>query len=58
MILKPSFYRKPVIDRDAERVKLGLRADLPTGIVMFGGQGSASMIEIAKDWTTVRASSS
>jgi len=48
MILKPSFYRKPVIDRDAERVKLGLRADLPTGIVMFGGQGSASMIEIAK----------
>jgi len=48
MILKPSFYRKPVIDRDAERVKLGLRADLPTGIVMFGGQGSSSMIEIAK----------
>ena len=48
MILKPSFYRKPVIDRDAERVKLGLRADLLTGIVMFGGQGSASMIEIAK----------
>ena len=48
MILKPSFYRKPVIDRDAERVKLGLRADLPTGIVMFGGQGSTSMIEIAK----------
>jgi hypothetical protein len=48
MILKPSFYRKPVVDRDAERVKLGLRADLLTGIVMFGGQGSASMIEIAK----------
>src|SRR6478672_5214191 len=48
MILKTSFYRKPVIDRDAERVKLGLRADLPTGIVMFGGQGSTSMIEIAK----------
>ena len=48
MILKPSFYRKPEIDRAAERVKLGLRPDLPTGIVMFGGQGSASMIEIAK----------
>ena len=48
MILKPSFYRKPEIDRVAERIKLLLRPDLPTGIVMFGGQGSASMIEIAK----------
>jgi hypothetical protein len=48
MILKPSFYRKPELDRAAERVKLGLRPDLPTGIVMFGGQGSASMLEIAK----------
>ena len=48
MILKPSFYRKPEIDRVAERIKVGLKPDLPTGIVMFGGQGSASMIEIAK----------
>jgi UDP-N-acetylglucosamine:LPS N-acetylglucosamine transferase len=48
MILKPSFYRKPEIDRAAERAKLGLKADVPTGVVMFGGQGSASMIEIAK----------
>ncbi len=48
MILKPSFYRKPEVDRAAERIKLGLRPDLPTGIVMFGGQGSASMLEIAK----------
>ena len=48
MILKPSFYRKPEIDQAAERLKRGLRPDLPTGIVMFGGQGSASMLEIAK----------
>src|ERR1700730_16625118 len=48
MVLKPSFYRKPRIDRDQERVKLGLQSDLPTGIVMFGGHGSASMLEIAK----------
>ena len=48
MILKPSFYRKPEIDRVQERLKLGLRADLPTGIVMFGGHGSTSMLEIAK----------
>ncbi|MGH9546669.1 MAG: glycosyltransferase [Terriglobales bacterium] len=48
MVLKPSFYRKLDVDRSAERVKLGLKADLPTGIVMFGGHGSASMLEIAK----------
>lgn len=48
MILKPSFYRKPKLERAEERAKLGLRPDLPTGIVMFGGQGSASMLEIAK----------
>ncbi len=48
MVLKPSFYRKPRIDRAQERLKLGLRPDLPTGIVMFGGHGSAAMIEIGK----------
>ena len=48
MVLKPSFYRKPDVDRGVERVKLGLKADVPTGIVMFGGHGSASMLEIAK----------
>ncbi len=48
MILKPSFYRKPEVDRAEERIKLGLQPDLPTGIVMFGGHGSASMLEIAK----------
>jgi hypothetical protein len=48
MILKPSFYRKPEVDRAGERVKLGLQPDLPTGVVMFGGHGSASMLEIAK----------
>jgi hypothetical protein len=48
MILKPSFYRRSALDRAGERLKLGLRPDLPTGIVMFGGQGSTSMLEIAK----------
>jgi len=48
MILKPSFYRKPQIDKGQERIKLGLKPDLPTGIVMFGGHGSSAMLEIAK----------
>jgi hypothetical protein len=48
MILKPSFYRKPENERTEERLKLGLKVDLPTGVVMFGGHGSSSMLEIAK----------
>jgi 1,2-diacylglycerol 3-beta-galactosyltransferase len=48
MVLKPSFYRKPENDRRLERLRLGLRPDLPTGIVMFGGHGSPAMIEIAR----------
>jgi hypothetical protein len=48
MILKPSFYRKPEVDRAQERIKLGLHPDFPAGVVMFGGHGSASMLEIAK----------
>ncbi len=48
MILKPKFYQKPVVDREAERRKLGLLPDVPTGVVLFGGHGSPAMIEIAK----------
>ena len=48
MVLKPSFYRKPHLNREQERIRLGLEPELPTGIVMFGGHGSASMLEIAK----------
>jgi hypothetical protein len=48
MILKPKFYQKPVVDRVAERKKLGLLPDVPTGVVLFGGHGSPAMVEIAK----------
>lgn len=47
MILHPKFYEPPVENRLAEREKLGLRADLPTGVVLFGGHGSKTMLEIA-----------
>jgi len=47
MILHPRFYEAPVADRAAERERLGLRPDLPTGIVLFGGYGSRVMPEIA-----------
>jgi UDP-N-acetylglucosamine:LPS N-acetylglucosamine transferase len=48
MILKPKFYEKPSVDVVAERKRLRLDPDLPTGIVMFGGHGAPVMLEIAK----------
>ncbi len=48
MILNPKFYDMPAVDRSAERAALGLRPDLPTGLVMFGGFGSKVMLEIAE----------
>ena len=48
MILRPSFYQPVTADRSVERRRLGLDPDLPTGLVLFGGQGSSVMPEIAK----------
>jgi UDP-N-acetylglucosamine:LPS N-acetylglucosamine transferase len=48
MILHPRFYEAPVENRFGEREELGLRADLPTGLVLFGGHGSKAMLEIAE----------
>jgi 1,2-diacylglycerol 3-beta-galactosyltransferase len=48
MVLKPKFYAPPTVDRDVERERLGLRRDLPTGLVLFGGHGSQAMVEIAR----------
>ncbi len=48
MILRPSFYQPVTADRAAERTRLGLDPELPTGLVLFGGQGSSVMPEIAQ----------
>jgi UDP-N-acetylglucosamine:LPS N-acetylglucosamine transferase len=48
MIIRPDFYRTLPIDRRAERLKLQLDPDRPTGIVMFGGHGSQVMRRIEK----------
>ena len=48
MILKPKFYDKTTVDRVADRKQLGLDADCPTGIVLFGGHGSQVMVDITR----------
>lgn len=52
MILRPKFYEPVIVDReedrDSERRKLGFDASKPVGLVLFGGQGSKVMLEIAE----------
>jgi 1,2-diacylglycerol 3-beta-galactosyltransferase len=48
MILHPRFYDPPIENRTAARERLGLRPDLPTGLVLFGGHGSNVMLDIAE----------
>jgi UDP-N-acetylglucosamine:LPS N-acetylglucosamine transferase len=48
MILHPRFYTPQTADRAAERTRLGLLPDLPTALVLFGGQGNRVMLEIAE----------
>jgi hypothetical protein len=47
-IVNPRFYEPITVDRAAERVALKLKPDLPTGLVMFGGQGSKVMTQIVE----------
>jgi hypothetical protein len=48
MILRPRFYEPVAVDRAAERIRLNLDPQRPTGLVLFGGQGSNVMLEIAR----------
>lgn len=48
MILNPKFYAPLNLNRRVERMRRGLRVDLPTGVVLFGGEGSHEMLRIAK----------
>jgi UDP-N-acetylglucosamine:LPS N-acetylglucosamine transferase len=51
MILNPQFYECAPLaaqKRAAERTRLGLDATLPVGLVLFGGQGAAVMLQIAQ----------
>jgi len=48
MILRPKFYEPVTVDRGEERRRLGLDPNLATGLVLFGGEGSSVMLDIAK----------
>ena len=48
LVIHPNFYKPVSWDRRSERQKLGLNPDCPTGLVMFGGNGSQVMLDIAK----------
>jgi len=48
MVMKPKFYQKPSINRAQELSKLDLKLDIPVGIVLFGGHGSGTMLDIVK----------
>ena len=46
MILHPRFYGVPPVDRDAVLRQYGLEPGVPTGLVLFGGEGSSKMLDI------------
>jgi len=48
MILHPRFHAPLEIDRAAERIRHGLKPEVPVGLVMFGGEGSTEMVRIAR----------
>ena len=54
MILRPDFYESRPVDVAHERAELGLDPTRPTGVVMFGGHGSAAMVTIAKQLSDVQ----
>jgi Glycosyltransferase family 28 C-terminal domain len=56
MILRPDFYAADDTDPLIIRGELGLKPDLPTAIVLFGGHGSKVMYEIAERLDAARVS--
>lgn len=48
MVVDPLCYETPVLDQRAERARLGLNPDWPTGVISFGGQGCIHLQTIAE----------
>src|SRR5882672_7874867 len=54
MVLRPEFYQESSADAAAVKKELGLREDLPTAMVLFGGFGSKVMYEIVEKLDAAR----
>ncbi|MEL7329023.1 MAG: glycosyltransferase [Cyanobacteria bacterium J06559_1] len=56
LVVHPSFYNQASpssAKKMAQLQALGLEADIPTGMVMFGGNGSTTMVDIAQQLETL-----
>jgi len=53
-VLRPEFYAESAVDAAALKRELGLREDLPTAMVLFGGFGSKEMYEITEKLDAAR----
>jgi len=54
MVLRPEFYAESAVDAAAVKRELGLREDLPTAMMLFGGFGSKVMYEIVEKLDAAR----
>jgi hypothetical protein len=54
MILRPDFYNEDQSDRMELRKALGLRPDMATAMLLFGGHGSKVMYEITRQLSDAR----
>jgi UDP-N-acetylglucosamine:LPS N-acetylglucosamine transferase len=54
MVLRPDFHEPLLLDRAAERARLGLHPQRPVGVVLFGGHGSMAMLTIARQLADVQ----
>lgn len=54
MLLRPEFYQESAVDAAAVKRELGLREDLPTAMVLFGGFGSKVIYEIVEKLDAAR----
>jgi UDP-N-acetylglucosamine:LPS N-acetylglucosamine transferase len=49
MILHPRYYEPVTVDKVRDLEALGLDPKLPTVLIMFGGEGSSKMLDIARE---------
>lgn len=54
IVISPAFHEPIPEDREVVRSRLGLAADVPAGLVMYGGQGASRMLQVARAMNRAR----